>query len=67
MSMIEVCLWVSELLLISNMNLFRENIMTYDRIKFYPFCDQGWIIIVKEISIQKLHCCTECETEWGNP
>lgn len=42
--------------------------MNYNRIKLCPFCDQGWIIIVKEISTQKLYCCCdECETEWKNP
>lgn len=42
--------------------------MTYCRIKWCPFCDQGWVIIVREISTQKLYCCCdECETEWNNP
>ncbi|WDF49943.1 hypothetical protein PQ460_18400 [Paenibacillus sp. KACC 21273] len=31
-------------------------------------CSQGWVVIVKEISIPKYFVyCNECETEWAHP
>jgi hypothetical protein len=31
-------------------------------------CEQGWIVIVKEISSNKLFVyCNECEAEWATP
>lgn len=33
-----------------------------------PFCNQGWVEIVKEIDTGVLYlCCNECEIEWDSP
>ena len=33
-----------------------------------PLCNQGWIIIVKDIQTSNLYLrCAECDTEWINP
>jgi len=38
------------------------------KVGWCPFCEQGWIIIVKDINTSELNlCCTECETHWENP
>ena len=32
------------------------------------FCNQGWLILAKEIKTSNLYvCCKECETQWENP
>lgn len=42
--------------------------MVYKKIRWCPFCNQGWVLLVKEISSQTLYCCCdECETEWSSP
>lgn len=31
-----------------------------------PICDQGWVLIVKEIKAGLFYfCCEECEAEWN--
>jgi len=42
--------------------------MVVHQVAWYPFCDQGWVNMVKEISSNKLYlCCAECETQWIKP
>ena len=38
------------------------------KVDWCPLCDQGWVIIVKDIQTSNLYvCCKECESEWKSP
>ena len=38
------------------------------KVGWCPLCDQGWVIIVKDILTSAIYlCCDECETQWENP
>ncbi|WP_197144221.1 hypothetical protein [Lysinibacillus sphaericus] len=38
------------------------------KVDWCPLCDQGWVIIVKDIQTSSLYlCCKECESEWKSP
>ncbi|WDU78851.1 hypothetical protein [Lysinibacillus sp. G01H] len=42
--------------------------MMYEfKVGWCPFCDQGWVEIVKnQMTEELLLCCNECDTNWNN-
>ncbi|MBB6401909.1 hypothetical protein HNP92_001214 [Methanococcus maripaludis] len=38
------------------------------KVAWCPFCDQGWVVIAKELNTGELYLfCEECELEWDDP